>query len=147
MYWKFCWKVLSFILISALFVAGGITIYKAGYAQGAVDGTSTLAVDTNIPAPYQWLYYPSLLLLPFTGLLLLSIFMFVFFGGFRHHIRYHLGKSTSMPGPEEIKQYWHSIHHNYHRPRNCWNAKENDQEESGRINNPDTREENLNSIS
>ena len=134
MFWKWFWKAFAFLLVLAIFVGGGISIYRAGYVQGAnvaawSTETGAAIPPTNVvpqPGSFTRLYARPLVLLPFFSLFLGFLFLMALFGGIRRYTHYKMWKSAGMPGPEGFQPHWHNHHRGpfWGPPGYSWNKPE-----------------------
>jgi hypothetical protein len=114
MFWKWFWKVLATLLLVAIFVGGGIAIYRAGYAQGvstnlrmAEDGVPVMPDDGLYYRPYvghRWFF-------PGFGLFFGLILLFLLFGSIGRLARYSFWQSKGMSYPHYWGSGWHKHHH------------------------------------
>ncbi len=124
-------RLMGFLVIIALLVAGGSLIFRSGYSQGLVAGgladgaEGGLELYRGMPygvAPYYW-YGPRFgfsLFGPFLGLLFFGGLIFLFFGLFRRPFRRFHGNAGRWQGQdgsdwkpeawEEHMQAWHKSH-------------------------------------
>ena len=120
MFWKWFLKALAFLLVLAIFVGGGIAIYRTGYAQGtnaavwsAESGLDvTPPIVQSHPGSFTRIYGRPLVLLPFFSLFLGFLFLMVLIGGFRRYSHFKMWKSAGMPSPEAMQAHWQKHHRN-----------------------------------
>jgi hypothetical protein len=145
MFWKWLWKSLAFLLILAIFVGGGVAIYKAGYANGFTVGALESEGGGEITAPqvlphhgypYRSVSRP-FLMFPVFGLCFSVFLLLAFFGGIRHLVYYKMWKSAGMPGQEEMGKYWHKAHRSPHWRGPWWESKVTGKDKSAKVKEPD----------
>ena len=114
MFWKWFWKGLAGLLILALFVGGGIAIYRIGFTHGvtaglwdAAEGSQVLPPDGLHFSPYARprVFFPGL------GLFLGFILIVFIFGGIGRMIRYSCWRQAGQPYPPHWGPGWHNVHH------------------------------------
>lgn len=117
MFWKWLWKTLAFLLVLAIFVGGGIAIYKAGFVHGVniggweTEGGSGIIEPPAFTHPGYNLrsYSRPFLMFPLFGLCFSAFLVLAFLGGIRHLVHYKMWRSAGMPGHEEIDRYWREV--------------------------------------
>ena len=120
MFWKWFLKALVFLLVLAIFVGGGIAIYRTDYAQGANAAVWSAESGTEVappmmqahPGSFTRIYGRPLVLLPFFSLFLGFLFLMVLIGGFHRYSHFKMWKSAGMPSPEVMQAHWQKNHRN-----------------------------------
>lgn len=137
MFWKWFWKILTFLLVLTIFVGGGIAIYRTGYIHGVSTGSLTAEGGREITPPgiipHPGLYYRPyrrpLLMFPVFGLFFGFILLVFLFGGIGRLVRYGMWKSAGMPYPKDWRKY-HPSHYWGHHPW-VWDKAPPEDERSG----------------
>ncbi len=119
MFWNWLWKVLAILLVLAIFVGGGIMLYRAGYAQGitaeawtAEEGGDVLPRQVIPHAdPYFKSYLRPRMFFPGFSLFFGFILLLVIFGGIGRLIHYKMWRSEGMPFPPHWSPGWYKYHH------------------------------------
>jgi hypothetical protein len=126
MFWKWFWKALAILMVLAVFAAGGVLIYRAGYTSGAASALWEAAEGGEVPpdqlppqtSPYYPPYYapypPHRVFFPGLSLFLGFILLLFLFGGIGRLVRYSIWRSQGMPYPHHWGPGWHKYHHPRH---------------------------------
>jgi hypothetical protein len=123
MFWKWIWKVLAILVILAIFVGGGLAIYKAGYANGVAAAYWEAQSSGEVPpqtlapraGPGIWPYVPYRPFFPGLSLFFGFVLLLFFFGGIGRLIRYSRWRSEELPNHPHWGPGWHSFHHPHTR--------------------------------
>ena len=121
MFWKWFWRVTAILLILAVFVGGGIAIYRAGYAHGATTNLWTTEEGGDVLSqhsfPHDNLYFRPYarprMFFPGFSLFMGFILVVFLFGGIGRMIRYSLWQGKGKPCPPHWGPGWHKYHHEH----------------------------------
>jgi hypothetical protein len=144
MFWKWLWKVVAILLVLAVFVGGGVAIYRSGYADGVTAAAWEVDVGEDAPTgrafpfadPYYRSYARYRLFFPGFYLLLGFIMILFIFGGIGRMIRYSMWRYKGMPYPPHWEPGWHKYHHRHKdEPPSHWKSSKGDESENDETSN------------
>ena len=119
MFWKWFWKASAILLILAVFVGGGIAIYRAAYVNGVTAAIWEAGEGVELPSqlfvPRADLSFRSFaryrLFNPGLGWFFGFLLVLFIFGGLGRLIRCNVWRSEGMPYPPHWGPGWHKYHH------------------------------------
>ena len=138
MFWKWFWKVIAILLVLAIFVGGGIAIYKIGFTHGAAADLWTSEEGGFIHPPgghYFTPYARPRMFFPGFGLFLGFLLVMFLFGGIGRMIRHRYWRKQGMPPykgpyPTHCGPGWHKYHHPFWG-EGPWSRDQSDEQPTG----------------